>query len=232
MELVTLALSKGKLFDETLQVLQRAGLAGPELEADTRSLLIDAPERGMRYILTRPTDVPTYVEHGAADLGIVGKDTLLEGRQPVYELLDLGYSRCRFVLAAPERTDPARLLDGSANRCVATKFPHLTEDYFRRRGIQVEVITLHGAIELAPAVGLADMIVDITQTGRTLKENRLAVLDEIEVCTARLIANRASYRLKQDRLAPMVQALREATAAMGFLPVGGGLRHGNGQGGA
>lgn len=213
MEPVTIALPKGKLYQETVTLLGLAGLGAEHLgDEQSRSLLIDAPALGLRYLLSRPSDVPVYVEHGVADLGIVGKDSLLEAQPAVYELLDLGYSRCRFVLAAPEDADPERLLDGSANRRVATKFPRVTESYFRSRGIQVEVIALHGAIELAPTVGLAEMIVDITQTGRTLKENRLRILSEIEVCTARLIANRASYRLKQERLAPMVAALREAAA--------------------
>lgn len=213
MELLTIAIPKGRPFKPTVELLQRVGLAGPEVaDEETRSLLISCPEAGTRFIIARPADVPTYVEHGAADLGIVGKDTLLEGRQQVYELLDLGYMFCRFVLAAPRGADPARLLDGSSHRRVATKFPHITEQYFQRRGMQVETIYLHGAVELAPKVGLSDLIVDITETGRTLAENDLVVLDELEPSTARLIANAAAYRLKADRIGPMVKALREVTA--------------------
>ena len=213
MDYITVAIPKGRPFKPTLDVLKRVGLACPELDdEDTRSLLITCEAAKARFIIARPADVPTYVEHGAADLGIVGKDTLLEGRQTVYELLDLGYMYCRFVLAAPAGAGPAVLLDGSSHRRVATKFPRIAEAYFQRRGLQVETIYLHGAVELAPKVGLADMIVDITETGRTLLENDLVILDELESSTARLIANAASYRLKAERLVPLVRALRDVTA--------------------
>jgi ATP phosphoribosyltransferase len=210
---LTIAIPKGRPFDPTVQLLRQAGLAGPELADASRALLIDCPQAQVRYIIARPSDVPTYVEYGAADLGICGKDVLAEGRHQVYELLDLGYSRCRFILAAPAGSDPAVLLDGSSARRVATKFPHITEEYFQRRGIQVEIIKLNGAVEVAPKVGLADMIVDITETGRTLRENNLAVLDDLTTSTMRLIANRAAYRLKSDRIAGVVQTLRCLTAA-------------------
>lgn len=210
---LTIAIPKGRPFGPTVQLLRNAGLAGPELEDDeSRALLIDCPEQQVRFIIARPADVPTYVEYGAADLGICGKDVLSEGRHQVYELLDLGYSRCRFILAAPAGSDPAVLLDGSSSRRVATKFPHITEEYFQRRGIQVETIKLNGAIEVAPKVGLADMIVDITETGRTLRENNLVVLDELTPSTMRLIANRAAYRLKAGRITSVTQALRQLTA--------------------
>lgn len=214
MELVTIALPKGRPLAPTVQLLKQAGLATDRLQAEeSRSLVITDESLGIRYILARPSDVATYVEHGAADIGIASKDVLVEGGHKVYELLDLGYLRCRFVLAAPAGADPAELLDGSAHRRVATKFIRVAEDYFRRRGLQVQCIYLAGSVEVAPQVGLADMIVDITETGRTLRDNNLVVLDTIMESTARLIANRAAYRLKGDRLGPMIQALREQTRA-------------------
>lgn len=212
MEFLTLALPKGRPFGPTVDLLERAGLASRLLrEAESRSLVIEDPELAMRYILARPADVPTYVEHGAADIGVVGKDVLLEARPQVYELLDLGYLYCRFVVAAPVSADAAHLFDGAAHRRVATKFPRVAEQFFRSKGIQVEIIYLAGSVEVAPQVGLADMIVDIVETGRTLKENNLVPVETVAESTARLIANRAAYRLKGDRLGSILQALREAT---------------------
>lgn len=212
MDTITVALPKGRPLGPTMALLRQVGMASDRLEPEeSRSLVIADPDLGMRYILARPSDVATYVEHGAADIGIAGKDVLVEGGHKVYELLDLGYLHCRFVLAAPAGADPAELLDGSAHRRVATKFPKVAEEYFRRRGLQVEIIYLAGSVEVAPQVGLADMIVDLTETGRTLRENHLVVLDTLMESTARLIANRAAYRLKGDRLNPMIHALREAT---------------------
>lgn len=213
--MLTFAIPKGRPLSPTVRLLRQAGVAGPELsdEDDSRALLIECPEQQTRFIIAKPSDVPTYVEHGAADIGIVGKDVLLEGQQKVYELLDLGYSRCRFILAAPAEMDPQELLDGSGNRRVATKYPRMTEEFFKKRGLQAEIIYLNGSIEVAPKVGLADMVVDITETGRTLRENNLAIIEDLWTSSMRLIANRASYRLKSDGIGPLVQKLRELTAA-------------------
>lgn len=213
--MLTFAIPKGRPFGPTVRLLRQAGVASPELneEEDSRALLIQCPEQKTRFIIAKPSDVPTYVEHGAADIGIVGKDVLLEGQQKVYELLDLGYSRCRFILAAPAEADAQELLDGSGHRRVATKYPRMTEEYFKRRGLQVEIIYLNGSIEVAPKVGLADMVVDITETGRTLRENNLAIIEDLWTSTMRLIANRASYRLKSDSIGPLVQKLRDLTSA-------------------
>lgn len=210
---LTFALPKGRPYKETVELLRRAEVAGPELDdEESRSLLITCPDKKVRFLIARDSDVPTYVEYGAADLGIVGKNVLMEGEPKVYELLDLNYSICRFVLAAPVGADPNRLLDGTAARRVATKYPRMTEAYFRSRGVQVETIFLHGSIEVAPKVGLADMIVDITETGRTLRENNLQVIEHLWTSSMRLIANRASYRLKADRIGPLVERLRALTA--------------------
>jgi ATP phosphoribosyltransferase len=210
---LTIAIPKGRPFGPTVRLLRQAVLCGPELteEAESRALLIESPERQTRFLIARPTDVPTYVEHGAADLGIVGKDVLLEGQQKVYELLDLGYSRCRFILAAPAGFDHRAMLDGSSHLRVATKYPRMTEEHFKKRGLQAEIIYLNGSIEAAPKVGLADMVVDITETGRTLRENNLVIVEELWTSTMRLIANRASYRLKSDRIGPLTQRLRDLT---------------------
>jgi len=213
MEFVTIAVPKGRPYADTVKLLRSAGAAGPELEdEESRALLIECPAQSTRFIIARDSDVPTYVEYGAADLGIVGKNVLMEAEPKVYELLDLKYSVCRFILAAPAGVPAAELLDGSSARRVATKYPRMTEEYFRAKGLQVETIYLHGSIEVAPKVGLADMIVDITETGRTLRENNLVILEDLWTSSMRLIANRASYRLKSDRIGPLVAKLRELTA--------------------
>lgn len=215
-EPITLAIPKGRPLGPTLDLLVAAGLASPGVLGESRGLVVSDPATSLRYILARPSDVPTYVEHGAADLGIAGKDVLVEGRHQVYELLDLGYLRCRFVVAGPAGAGPERLWGGGGHLRVATKYPRVAEEYFRRRGVPAEVIYLAGSVEVAPQVGLADLIVDISETGRTLAENGLVVLDTILESTARLIANRASYRLRGAEIAPVQQALREEVARRGW----------------
>jgi ATP phosphoribosyltransferase len=155
-------------------------------------------------------DLPTYVEHGAADVGIIGKDVLLEEQKDVYELLDLRHGLCRLVLAAPETLRSERLAD-YANMRVATKYPRVAAEFFHNAGLQAEIITLNGSIELAPMVGLSELIVDIVETGRTLRENKLAEISVIEYTTARLIANRASFKLKFARIYGILAALRQLT---------------------
>lgn len=210
---ITIALPKGKLFDPSIRLLARAGLPWEELTADTRQLVFAAhregEEVGVRYILCRPTDVPTYVEYGAADLGIVGKDIIVEENKDVFELLDLKFGYCRFVVAVPEALANRGDIYHFRHARVATKFPRVAETFFREKGVQVEIIKLHGNIELAPIVGLSEMIVDIVSTGRTLKENNLVVLEEIFPATARLIANRVSYRMKFAVLQPLLDRMRE-----------------------
>ena len=211
-DVLRLALSQGALMADTRVALQAAGLAVAPLGADSRRLLVPAGD--VEYVLARPSDVPTYVAHGAADVGIVGKDVLLESDADVLELVDLRFGTCRFVVAAPEASldrslDEYRHL-GSLE--VATKYPRVAAAHFQRRGIQVEIIKLAGSVELAPQVGLSDWIVDLVSTGRTLRENRLAVVEEIAVCTARLIANRAAYARDRERIADLAAKL-EAWAA-------------------
>ncbi len=187
---LTLALPKGRLLDPALDLLRELGVSG--IDPDSRKLIFRDAGRDLEILLLKPADVPAYVIYGAADLGVVGKDILLEQEPDVYEPLDLGFGFCRLVVAEPralwERDDPARW---SWVR-VATKYPRLTEEYFSARGIQVEIVRLDGSIELAPLVGLADRIVDLVQSGETLRANGLVEVAEITRSTARVIVNRAS----------------------------------------
>lgn len=213
--LLTIAVPKGKLGEEAVSLLGQAGLPTEGLKTDSRQLLFEYPEENCRYIICRPTDIPVYVDHGAADLGVVGKDTIEEAGADVFELVDLKFGFCRFVVALPEASAEAITVDGKPDlrklnhKRVATKFPRVAQNYFTSLGMQVEVIKLHGNIELAPRVGLAEMIVDIVSTGRTLKENRLVAVSDIFSATARLIANRVSYRMEYQRLEPLVQKLKQ-----------------------
>lgn len=219
--LITIALPKGKLGQDAIEILTKAGLPTQGLETDSRQLLFDFPEEGFRYLICRPTDIPVYVEHGAASLGVVGKDTIQEAGADVFELVDLNFGLCKFVVALPAEK-AAEISQGGQpdlrklnHKRVATKFPRVADNYFTSQGIQVEVIKLHGNIELAPRVGLAEMIVDIVSTGKTLKENKLVAVSDIFVATARLIANRVSYRMEYQRLEPIVAKLRQVVEEEG-----------------
>jgi ATP phosphoribosyltransferase len=209
---LTLALPKGRLFAPALDLLRRVGWSG--LPADqSRRLIFTDPARGLRVLILKPVDVPTYVEYGAADLGIVGKDILLEQEPDVYEPLDLRFGSCRLVVAEPkalwEKDDPAKW---SWVR-VATKYPNLTRRYFAERGIQAEVVRLDGSIELAPAAGLAERIVDLVQSGETLRANGLVEVAEIMVSTARLIVNRAAQKTAYQAVSRLTDELRTGLAA-------------------
>jgi ATP phosphoribosyltransferase len=209
---LTIAVPRGALYGETLDVLDGAGVDTSELRGDSRSLIFQAS--GMTLVTMRPSDVPTYVESGAADVGITGKDVLLEqADRVVYELLDLGFGRCRMVLAA--RTGEDRL--GEAQRHlgmmrIATKYPRIAEGYFESTGRQVELIEVKGSVELAPLVGLGDGIVDLVATGRTLEENELEVREEILECTARFVANRVAHKLRAAEIDELTAKLREASS--------------------
>ena len=209
--MLTLALPKGRLLDPALGLLAAIGIEGLDGDFGRRLLLVD-PDHELRFILLKPADIPTYVLYGAADLGIVGEDILAEQEPDVYEPLDLGFGFCRLVVAEPrelwERDDPSRW---SWVR-VATKYPVLTERYFSQRGIQVEMIRLDGSIELAPLVGLAERIVDLVQTGDTLRANGLVEVAEIMTSTARLIVNRASLKTAHATVSALVDAMRQRAA--------------------
>ena len=210
---VSIALPTGALFTGALRVLSRAGLARLSAERLGRQLLVESS--GLRVILVRPADVPAYVDHGAADLGIVGKDVLWETPGSRYELVDLRFGACNMVLAVPE----ASALDGPATWPatfrVATRYPRTASAWFEERGQAVEVVRLHGSVELAPQVGLVDGIVDLTATGRTLRENRLRIVAELGASTARLIANQASLKTRTAALQEAVSRLREAVVDAG-----------------
>ncbi len=203
---LTLALPKGRLLDGALELLRDLGVEG--LDADSRKLIFTDGRRDLRMLLLKPADIPAYVIYGAADLGIVGKDILLEQEPDVYEPLDLGFGFCRLVVAEPrelwERDDPAKW---SWVR-VATKYPRLAEQYFSNRGIQVEIVRLDGSIELAPLVGLAERIVDLVQSGETLRANGLVEVAEITRSTARVIVNRASMKTEHARVTGLIEEMR------------------------
>ena len=205
--MMNVALPKGRLGEKAYALLERAGYPCPALREDNRRLMFE--HEGVCYFLVKPSDVAIYVEHGAADVGIVGKDILLEYRPGVYELLDLGMGRCRMCVAGPKdfADDHSRALR------VATKFPHIARNYFDARSREIELIPLNGPIELAPLVGLSDVIVDIVETGATLRENGLAVLEEIVPVSARLIANKASFKFKEDQIRGLMEGVRRETAA-------------------
>ena len=209
-KLLTLALPKGRLLRPTLDMLGSLGLDG--VDPESRKLIFSDERHGLRFLILKPADVPTYVEYGAADLGIVGKDILLEQEPDVYEPLDLGFGFCRLVVAEPkelwERDDPSKW---SWVR-VATKYPVLTERYFSERGIQVEMVRLDGSIELAPLVGLADRIVDLVQSGETLRANGLVEVAEITHSTARLIVNRASLKTEYSPVSQLIERLKKQVA--------------------
>lgn len=204
---LTLALPKGRLLAPALEMFRSMGLDG--IKGDSRKLIFWDERRGLRFLILKPADIPTYVEYGAADLGIVGKDILLEQEPDVYEPLDLGFGFCRLVVAEPkalwERDDPSKW---SWVR-VATKYPTLTERYFSERGIQVEMIRLDGSIELAPLVGLADRIVDLVQSGETLRANGLVEVAEIAKSTARLIVNRASLKTEYSPVSQLIDQFKK-----------------------
>jgi len=205
-----LAVPRGALFGGTLDLLDRIGVDTGALRAESRSLVFDA---GNIVVVTmRPSDVPTYVEAGAADVGITGKDVLLEQRdRAVYELLDLRYGACRLVLAARHGDDSLEEAERRLGAMrIATKYPRATERYFQESGRRAEVIEVKGSVELAPLVGLADGIVDLVDTGRTLEENELEVREEITTCTARLVSNRVAHKLRAGEVDELANRMREA----------------------
>ena len=205
---LTIAVPRGALLAGSLDLLDALGVDTSEVRANDRKLLFE--DAGI--VTMRPSDVPTYVEHGSADIGITGKDVLLEqAHRKVYELLDLDFGRCRMVVAAPEGGDPI----GSALRRlgrvrIATKYPRIADGHFSATGRQAEIVEVKGSVELAPLTGLVDGIVDLTATGTTLAENGLRVVEEIEVCTARLIANPVAHKLKAEQIDRIVSSIRDA----------------------
>jgi len=213
-DLIAVALPKGRLFRGAVRLFQEWGATGVAALEDSRRLTVEDPAHGLRFLALKAVDIPTYVEHGAADMGVVGKDLLLEQGRDVYEPLDLGFGGCRLVVAEPAslrlRDDPR------AWTClrVATKYPRLTERHFSQKGVQVEIVHLSGSIELAPVMGLAERIVDLVATGRTLKENGLVEVEEILKASARLIVNRASLKTRYQAIQAVIEGLRKRLMAV------------------
>ena len=205
-ETLNIAVPKGRLGDKVCAMLEKAGF-GCGFSPDSRKLVFEATDNAVRCFMVKPADVAIYVERGAADVGVAGKDILLEYRPDVYELLDLGIGACRMCVAAPAgyRDDPRRTLR------VATKFTNVARDYYKTVGRDIDVIKLNGSIELAPAVGLSDVIVDIVESGATLRENDLTVVETVVGLSARLIANKSSYRFKRDQIDKLRDGLYKIT---------------------
>jgi ATP phosphoribosyltransferase len=205
--MITIAIAKGRMQDDALALLARAGVRLNADEVNSRRLAITDETGDYRFLFVKPADVPVYVEHGIADCGMVGRDVLLESEADLLLPLDLGIARCRIVVAAADAEVMTRAV-GMLR--VATKYSQIAAAHFGSRGMPVEIIKLSGSVELAPALGLADLIVDLVETGRTLRENGLTVVDEITESTGRLVVNRASYQLKADAVGRLVNALRAA----------------------
>ena len=206
--MLNIALPKGRLGDKVYRLLDGVGYHCRTIYEDSRKLVFENPETGVRYLLVKPSDVAIYVEHGAADVGIVGKDILEEARPDVYELLDLNIGICRMAVAA--RADYEE--DTSRTLRVATKFETIAKRYYAGKNRDIEIIRLNGSIELAPILGLSDVIVDIVESGATLRENHLKVVEEFMPISARLIANKSSFKFKNEIICEMTQKLSEVTA--------------------
>ena len=209
MRYLTFALGKGRLANKTLEMFEKIGITCEEMkDKDTRKLIFVNEDLKLRFFLAKGPDVPTYVEYGAADIGIVGRDTILQVARNIYEVLDLGFGKCRMCVCGPESARD--LLQHHEQIRVATKYPKIAKDYFYNKKHQtVEIIKLNGSIELAPIVGLADVIVDIVETGSTLRENGLAVLEEVCPLSARMVVNPVSMKMEQERISKLITDLRQ-----------------------
>ncbi len=209
--MITLALSKGRIFDETLPLLAAAGIEVLEDPEKSRKLILPTNQRDVQVVLVRATDVPTYVEHGGADLGVTGKDTLIEhGGQGLYQPLDLNIARCRVSVAVRADFDYAFAVRQGSRLRVATKYTTIAREFFAAKGVHVDLIKLYGSMELAPLTGLADAIVDLVSTGNTLKANHLVEVERIMDISSRLVVNQAALKLKQARLRPLIDAFAGA----------------------
>lgn len=208
MKQITFALAKGRLAEKAMETLSGLGITCKEMKEDTRKLLFTSDDGNYRFFLSKASDVPTYVDHGVADVGIVGKDTIVEENRQVYELLDLGFGKCKMAVAGePEKR--ACLESGGLIR-VATKYPLIAKEYFDKKQRHAEIIKLHGSVELGPIVGLSDVIVDIVESGKTLKENGLVVLEEIMPLSARCIVNSASFKVKHEEISTLIRQIERS----------------------
>ncbi|MCC5909291.1 MAG: ATP phosphoribosyltransferase [Clostridiaceae bacterium] len=204
MEKIKIAIAKGRLAKYSISLLEEIGINCNVLKEDNRKLVFHLPENNLEVILLKAQDVPTYVEHGVVDMGIVGKDTLMEMERQLYEVLDLKFGKCKFSVAG-------RLMEGNGKKHlrVATKYPNVAKKYFAEKGQSVEIIRQEGSVELAPIMGLTDVIVDIVETGRTLKENGLVILEDIADLSARLVLNKVSFKTKKKEITAIIDLIGE-----------------------
>ncbi|MGN1140540.1 MAG: ATP phosphoribosyltransferase [Oliverpabstia sp.] len=209
MRYLTIALTKGRLANKTLEMLEAVGITCEEMkDKNTRKLIFVNEELKLKFFLAKGPDVPTYVEYGAADIGVVGRDTILEEGRKLYEVMDLGFGKCRMCICGPENAKP--LLENNQLIRVATKYPNIAKDYFYNKKHQtVEIIKLNGSIELAPIVGLSEVICDIVETGSTLRENGLSILEEVCPLSARMVVNQVSMKMESERISELIQKLKK-----------------------
>ena len=207
--MITLAIARGRLLKEAAGVLKKTGLPVGEIDNDSRKLIFEFPEVGLKILIVRPSDVPSYVEYGAADCGIVGKDTLIEEKHDLYEPLDLGVGKCKLVVAAPKgfRFPTSRLLR------VATKYPRTSYEHFVKKGVTTDIVKLYGSVELAPIVGLSDVIVDLSATGETLRKNNLVEIETIANITAKVVVNKVSMKVKSGEIKEFLTMLKSCRMA-------------------
>ncbi|WP_427340141.1 ATP phosphoribosyltransferase [Caloranaerobacter sp. DY30410] len=205
MDYLNIALAKGRLGDKGYEMFKKIGLGYSEMEKNSRKLIFTNEKKNVRFILVKASDIPVYVERGAADLGVVGKDIIMEEERDLYEIADLGFGKCKFAVAAL----PGYKMDNIRRPLkVATKYPNVAKKYFLSKGIQIDLIKLNGSVELAPLVGLSDVIVDIVETGRTLKENGLVVVEDMFPISARLVANKVSYKMKNKSIREIIDNIQ------------------------
>ena len=209
---ITFALAKGRLAEQAFTLLENLGIDCSEPRNPGRQLVLWDKKNNIRFILVKPSDVPTYVDHGVADFGVVGKDTLLEAGRPLYEVLDLTFGKCRLCIAgyADQKNQQAT----RATFRVATKYPNVARAYYDAKGQTIEIIELHGSIELGPVIGLSDVILDIVESGSTLRANGLSVLEEVAECSARLVVNRVSMKTKRDRIRQIIDGMANEVAKL------------------
>ena len=203
---IRIALTKGRIENKAVDLLEKIGFDVTDLREKGRRLILTISDENIEVVLAKAADVITYVEHGVCDLGVVGKDTIMEHGGKFYEIEDLGFGKCKFALAVKKGTD---FYSGYGVKTVATKYPEVTRDFFENKGIDVDIVKIEGSVELAPLVGLSDGIVDIVETGTTLKENGLEVVEDVAPVSARLIANTVSIKLKQERILEIVNLIKE-----------------------
>ncbi len=209
--MITIALSKGRIFDDTLPLLNAAGITPLDDPEKSRKLILDTNRADVKLVIVRASDVPTYVQYGAADLGVAGKDVLLESDcMGLYQPLDLQIGKCRMMVAVREGFDYAAVVKSGARLDVATKYVQIAREHFAQKGMHVNLIKLYGSMELAPLTGLAEAIVDVVSTGNTLIANKLIAVEEIMPISSRLIVNRAALKLKRDQIQPMIEAFEKA----------------------